>query len=175
MRISHLCATACLWLATAAFAQSPHAPTPVPGGLGKLAGAERTVLTVQGPKGTQTWTLQQLEALGLHRVSTQTFWPDDNGTYEGVLLADVLRQAGLEQAPFVRVAAMDGFSQRIPRADWNKWPVMLATRKAGAAISTRNKGPLRIIYPRDMAEELRNGIYRLRWVWLVNRIDTQGQ
>ena len=120
-------------------------------------------------------SLQQLEALGVQRVSTHTFWPDDDGSYEGVLLADVLRAAGLEHAPFVRVAALDGFSQKIPRVDWEKWPVLLATRKAGAAISTRNKGPLRIIYPRDMSDELSNGIYRLRWVWLVTRIDTQGQ
>lgn len=182
MRFSLLLATACWVFTAAASAQTPAAPQAasaapqaVSNGLPALANAQRTVLTVQGPKGKRSWSLQQLEGLGLQRLTTQTFWPDDNGTYEGVLLSAVLQASGLEHAPFVRVAALDGFSQRIPRADWGQWPIMLATRKDGKAISTRNKGPLRIIYPRDMSPELSNSLYRLRWVWLVNQIDTQGQ
>lgn len=175
MRFSYLIAAACLVLAAAAPAQTTHAPQAVTRGLDKLPNDQRTVLTVQGPKGKSSWNLQQIEALGVHRVQTTTFWPDDDGTYEGALLSDLLRASGLEHAPFVRVAALDGFSQKIPRADWEKWPVILATRKSGSSIPTRQKGPLRIIYPRDMSDELSNAIYRLRWVWLVTRIDTQGQ
>ena len=35
----------------------------------------------------------------------------------------------------------------------------------------RDKGPLRIIYPRDMDAALQDTRYRLRWVWLVTRIE----
>jgi hypothetical protein len=156
------------WAQTAT--QVPHPPKRP---LLPLPPSDRTVLTVEGPKGARQYTLAQLEAFGVHEVETTTFWPDDNGTYHGPRLADVLRDAGLADSPVIRVAALDGFSQRIPQGDWVRWPVLLATRQNGKPMGPRAKGPLRIVYPRDMDPELQQGIYRLRWVWMVNRIDTQ--
>lgn len=160
-------------------AQAPrpaaHTPHPPKAPLLPLKNTDRQVLVIEGPKGLRRYTVAQLEALGMHEVTTSTFWPDDNGTYQGPLLADVLRDAGLASAPLVRVAALDGFSQRIPQEDWSRWPVLLATRRDGEAMGTRSKGPLRIVYPRDMDPSLAQGIYRLRWVWMVTRIDTQNR
>ena len=150
-----------------------HAPHPPRAPLPPLQNTDRQVLVIEGPQGLRRYTLAQLEALGVHEVTTSTFWPDDNGTYQGPLLADVLRDAGLAGAPLVRVVALDGFSQRIPHEDWSRWPMVLATRRNGQAMGTRSKGPLRIVYPRDMDPSLEQGIYRLRWVWMVSRIDTQ--
>ncbi|ANQ84858.1 hypothetical protein dqs_1820 [Azoarcus olearius] len=116
-------------------------------------------------------SLADIEALGLHEVRTATFWPADDGVYQGVLLRDVLKAAGLGDALAVRVAALDGFSQLLPRADWMRWPVLLATRRDGKPMSVRNKGPFRIIYPRDMSPALDDPIYRLRWVWLIRSIE----
>lgn len=133
--------------------------------------AGQPVLTVRGPRAEHKFSLAQLEALGTHRVRTRTFWPDDDGSYEGVLLSSLLKQAGIEGAAAIRIRARDGFSQVMPRQDWEKWPILLATRRDGQPIPTRNKGPLRIIYPRDMSPELADTLYRLRWVWLVDRIE----
>lgn len=133
--------------------------------------AKQPVLTVQGAGVTKRYSVADLEALGTYRVSTSTFWPDDDGTYEGPLLRDVLKNAGLAAAESVRVRAHDGFSQVLPREDWQKWPVLLATRQNGKPMTPRNKGPLRIIYPRDMDRELADTLYRLRWVWLVESIE----
>lgn len=113
----------------------------------------------------------EIEALGLHRVHTATFWPGDDGVYEGPLLRDVLQAAGLGEAAAIRVVALDGFSQVLPRADWTRWPVLLATRRDGKAMTVRNKGPFRIIYPRDMNPGLQDPSYRLRWVWLIRSIE----
>ncbi len=129
------------------------------------------VLSIKGPSGETSLTLAGLEALGVHRVAATTFWPDDDGVYEGPLLSDVLRHAGLDDAPAIRVSAVDGFSQVIPREDWTRWPVMLATRRDGRVQSVRQKGPVRIIYPRDMDRALSDTVYRLRWVWLVQAIE----
>lgn len=140
----------------------------------KDAASDKVVLTLNGPKGKQRFSPAQLENLGLHQVSTSTFWPEDNGTYAGPLLVDVLRQAGLDKAEAVRIRARDGFSQILPRQDWEKWPVMLATRYNGKPMGVHEKGPLRVIYPRDMSPELSDSIYRLRWVWLVDSIEAVG-
>lgn len=157
-----------LALPGAAFSALPNTPQPV-----ALPPPTATlpVLTVQGTAGPKRFSIADLEALGTYRVATATFWPDDDGTYEGPLLRDVLKSAGLDQATSVRVRAHDGFSQVLPREDWQKWPVMLATRRDGKPMSPRTKGPLRIIYPRDMAPELADTVYRLRWVWLVDSIE----
>jgi len=136
-----------------------------------LSKDDRAVLVVQTGAGARSFSLAQLEALGLYRVSTSTFWPGDEGVFEGPLLADVLKAAGLDDAAEVRVSALDGFTQQIAREDWTRWPVMLATRKKGQPMTTRNKGPIRIVYPRDMDPQLADARYRLRWVWLVKQIE----
>jgi hypothetical protein len=133
--------------------------------------AGKSVLSISSGSGLRKFNLSELETLGLHEVATHTFWPSDDGVYQGPMLADVLKLAGLSAQPFIRVTALDGFSQVIPREDWIHWPLLLATRRDGKPISTRNKGPLRIIYPRDMDKALENSIYRLRWVWMIESIE----
>jgi len=134
--------------------------------------SSRASIELLGTDGTtRTAAFGDIEALGLHRVTTSTFWPADDGTYEGVLLSELLAAFGLEDARAIRISAADGFSQIMPREDWARWPVMLATRKNGKLMSRRNKGPFRIIYPRDSDPTLEDLSYRLRWVWLVKRIE----
>lgn len=129
------------------------------------------VLSIATPEGTVKLSLADLEGLGMHRVETRTFWPEDDGSYAGPLLSKVLERAGLDKAAFIRVRARDGFSQVIPRQDWERWPVILATQRDGKPMTARHKGPLRIIYPRNTAPELEDAVYRLRWVWLVVSIE----
>ncbi|KAB2923586.1 MAG: molybdopterin-dependent oxidoreductase [Dechloromonas sp.] len=137
------------------------------------ASAARPLLTLKGAAGVAGLSMAQIEALGMREVRTGTFWPEDDGSYAGPLLADVLKQAGLERVEAIRVRARDGFSQRIPRQDWERWPVILATRRDGQPMTPRQKGPLRIIYPRDLAPELSDSVYRLRWVWLIDAIEAE--
>lgn len=137
--------------------------------------AARPVLSITTPVGIRKFTLAELEAVGLGRITTKTFWPADDGSYQGPHLADVLKLAGIDGAAAVRVTALDGFSQVIPRSDWTRWPLMLATRRDGQLLSAREKGPLRIIYPRDLDPVLEDTLYRLRWVWLVRTIEPVNQ
>lgn len=129
------------------------------------------LLTLVGPREKIRLSLSELENLGMHEVKTSTFWPDDDGIYAGPLFIDVLKRAGLDGAEAVRIRARDGFSQVLPRRDWEKWPILLATRRDGKPLSVREKGPMRIIYPRDMSPELSDTVYRLRWIWLIDSIE----
>ena len=152
-------------------ATASSVPQPVRETLPAAAQASRVVLRVESGGKEIRWTLAQLEALGTYRVTTRTYWPDDNGTYEGPLLSAVLKASGLDPATRVRVLARDGFSQVVPSEDLTSWPLMLATRRDGQPLDLARKGPLRIIYPRDMDPRLEAPVYRLRWVWMVDRIE----
>lgn len=159
------------WFLGVSLVWAQSQPVPVPSGSLPVSNSARVVLTVKVGSRQTTWTLAQLEGLGVHRVQTATFWPDDDGVYEGPRLADVLAASGLEDAERLRVTAKDGFSQVIAREDWSTWPLLLATRRSGQLLSTRQKGPLRVIYPRDMDRRLADPVYRLRWVWMVSQME----
>lgn len=131
----------------------------------------RPLLEVLGPSVSRRLSIAELESLPLYRVETTTFWPGDEGVFEGPLLSEVLRMVGLDGADAIRVTALDDFTQNIPAEDWKRWPVIVATRHNGAAIPLRAKGPLRIVYPRDMDPALHEPVFRLRWVWLLKRIE----
>lgn len=131
----------------------------------------QTVLVVAGPQGQRAFTRSELEALGSYRVRTRSFWPSDEGDYEGPLLADVLAMTGLQHAASIRLIGRDDFETVIPRADWLSWRLMLATRRDNAVLDLASKGPVRIIYPRDLDRTLLDPVYRLRWIWMVERIE----
>lgn len=128
------------------------------------------VLTVEGASGQRTFSLADLEALGLQAMTLDLVWAGEGGTYQGVLLADVLAATGIAEAPAVEVEALDGYRATIPREDWQRWPLLLATRRDGAAMAVRDKGPLRILYPLTPEDVLASPKMDLRWVWMVSRI-----
>ena len=162
---------AALLLTTSALYANPgDTDTPQPVQLPPPESLPAASLTLHTSQGPVRLSFSELEQLPTYQVTTTTFWPEDDGSYAGPLLADLLKQGGLEQSSAIRVRARDGFSQVIPRQDWERWPMLLATRRDGQVMSTRNKGPYRIIYPRNLSPELAEPIYRLRWVWLVQSI-----
>ncbi|EKV32320.1 hypothetical protein C882_2398 [Caenispirillum salinarum AK4] len=128
-------------------------------------------LRVTAADGTETTlTGTDLEGLGLWTADTRTYWPDDEGPFSGPRLRDVLAATGLDGAEAVRLTAADDYSIVIPRADWTTWPILLATRDSGRAIPVEDKGPLRVIYPRDMDAALDERVYGLRSAWMVERL-----
>ena len=131
----------------------------------------KIILWVSTPSGERTYTHAQLEALGLKKMSTTTYWPEDSGEFDGVLLQDLLRDAGIEDAVEVKITALDNYMAIIPQYDWRNWDVMLATRYEQKMMPIRNKGPLRIIYPKDRGGKIADSSMRLRWVWAIQSID----
>lgn len=128
------------------------------------------VLAVESPSGPRTFSVADLEALGLHEMDADLVWPGENDTYQGVLFSAVLKAAGMADALAVRVTALDGYSAVIPAEDWVRWPLLLATRRAGQPMAVRDKGPLRILYPLTPTEVLASPEMDVRWVWMVSAI-----
>lgn len=131
----------------------------------------KIVLTIKTPETVKEFTCGQIEVIGLKRINTSTFWPEDHGEFSGVLLRDLLSVAGIENVPEIKITALDGYTAVIPREDWQTWEVIMATRHEENVIPVRRKGPLRIIYPKDIGGKIADSEMRIRWIWAVKLIE----
>lgn len=132
--------------------------------------SQKIVLTVKTPDGDKQYTVKMLESIGLKRLKTSTFWAEDDGVYEGILLVDLLKHAKIEKSVSIKIVAIDEYMTEIPREDWETWPVLLATRRNGKALKVRTKGPTRIIYPKDIGGPISKNEMRSRWIWTIKTI-----
>ena len=132
---------------------------------------EKVILTIETPSGPVSYSHAQIEKIGLKELETTTYWPEDNGVYDGVLLRDLLSHAGIENSSQIKVTALDDYSALIPQEDWQKWDVLIATRHERKAMSIRRKGPLRVIYPKDIGGEVAASDMRIRWIWAIKTIE----
>jgi hypothetical protein len=120
---------------------------------------------------TRTVPITEIETLPMTSIATETGWAETAGTFEGVLLKDVLARLGAADAASITVRAVDGYSAVIPREHWLKYPVLLATRADGHPLERRDRGPARIIYPVSVVPELSDTEFANRSVWLITRIE----
>lgn len=163
--IFYIVAGLCLTFSTVQAADNSIKPIHLP-----PVNSQKIILTIITPSGTKEYTHAQIEAIGLKQMETSTFWPNDDGVYQGVLLKDLLVHAGIANSKKISLTALDNYVTQIPRKDWEKWPVLLATRKAGKGMGIRQKGPTRIIYPKYLGGEIAESEMRIRWVWAVKQI-----
>lgn len=104
---------------------------------------------------TLVFDMETLENLGLVTYEVSDPWLQDNVSYTGVLLSDLLQVAGAAGAATeVNALALDGYAAPIPFSEFDKWPVLLATQAAGSYMSIENNGPTRIIFPYDLIEDI---------------------
>jgi hypothetical protein len=116
-------------------------------------------------------TVPELEALGLHRVTTQSPWEEGLLTFEGVLFSDVVAYLGFEDAKAIRIRALDGYVQDVPREDWLGKPLLLATRQDGEPLVRRTQGPTRLVYPLSEYPDYQPVVQDARWVWLIKALE----
>jgi hypothetical protein len=121
---------------------------------------------------TAVFDIAMLEALAGRATVTETPWTDGIAAFEGPLGEALLTYLGAEGDSIV-VTALNDYQAEIPIADFLTWPVILATRMNGEAMSVREKGPIFVIYPFDIAPELYNEVYFGRSVWQVASIEVR--
>ncbi len=136
------------------------------------------ILTVTGVIDTTNaaegavFDLAMLEALGTLTTVTATPWYDGAHSFTGPLGVDLLKAVGAHGTT-LKVTALNDYVTEIPVEDFERYPVLLATRLDGAAMSVRDKGPIFVIYPFDDAPELNNETYYGRSAWQVKSIEVQ--
>jgi hypothetical protein len=140
----------------------------------------KPVLTVSGRVSNTNqgdaavFDMATLERVGVVRYTTPTAWTPKPVTFEGVLLERLLEALKVPaNATTLKMTALNDYSIEIPIADVRKWPVMLAVKADGEYMSVRDKGPVWVVYPRHINQELGNRQYNARWIWQLARIEVR--
>ncbi|PLX37936.1 MAG: hypothetical protein C0606_06705 [Hyphomicrobiales bacterium] len=133
----------------------------------------RTAFKAVKPGSERLVSVREIEAIGLKELVTRSPWESGDHRYAGVLLRDVLTYLEMDDAVRVAIVATDNYVQVIPREDWTKWPVLLATRESDALLARRSKGPTRVVYPISSHPELDSAVYKGRWIWLIESISAE--
>lgn len=113
----------------------------------------------------------EIMALPVHELSTNTAVTEGVQHFEGPLMRDVLALLRPEGGEVVTLSALNGYEIDIPMEDFHRFDVILAWRMNGQTLHPRDKGPYWIVYPRDQHQELQDIRYDTRWVWQLNRIE----
>lgn len=115
--------------------------------------------------------LTMLQQLPQQHLATHTLVTDGLKQFKGVLVRDVLNQAGVsETATMVQATALNDYQVRIPITDFYDYEVLLATHMDGEELHPSEKGPLWIVYPRDQHRKLQDIRYDYRWVWQLKSL-----
>ena len=127
----------------------------------------RVILEVTGAigetnaDGAMRYDLAMLDALDRHEVITRTPWTEGETLFEGVLLRDVLADAGAT-GTMVDAIALNDYTVTIPVQDSEEYDVILALRVDGQVLTVRNRGPIWVIYPWSDEPDLQNEVYYSR-------------
>ena len=105
-----------------------------------------------GPKPVKSWTLAELARLpqtGVTRdIHCVTKWSKFDTPWEGVLIDDILADAGISAPTRYALAhSYDGYSTNVPAADLIDGRAMVALGYAGKPITADHGGPARLLVP----------------------------
>lgn len=135
----------------------------------------RTVLSITGkvskPNAGDRHDLDMatLATLPQHSFSAATPWFPAPVKFTGPLLRDVLALAGAGGTQLTAVALND-YKVQLPMADATRWDVVMARLLDDKPMSTRDKGPLFIVYPFHQVAELRSERYYSRSAWQLRTL-----
>jgi hypothetical protein len=113
-----------------------------------------------------------LNDLPWQTLETYTDWTDGLQTFEGPLLGDLLEHVGAH-GDKLHATALNGYAANIPVSDVEEYPVLLALRRNGEAMSVREKGPIWIIYPNPEPSSDTPGPHNDKSVWQLSDIDVR--
>lgn len=105
-----------------------------------------------GPKPVIKWSWAEFNALPQTKFTRDihcvTAWSKLDTPWQGVLIDDVLAEAGIEPpTDFTLAHSFDGYSTNVPVADLIGGKSMIATRYAGKPLTPDHGGPARLLVP----------------------------
>ncbi|GEO12924.1 sulfite oxidase-like oxidoreductase [Microvirga aerophila] len=105
-----------------------------------------------GPRPMMRWTWEEFTALPQTKMTRDihcvTKWSKLNTPWRGVLIDDILAEAGLALPPDYTLAhSFDGYSTNVPTADLIGGKAMVATHYEGKPLTPEHGGPARLLVP----------------------------
>ncbi|STQ89498.1 molybdopterin-dependent oxidoreductase [Iodobacter fluviatilis] len=138
-----------------------------------IAKNDKIILTVRGKSSSDIqFDAARLEQMPQVRMTVQTPWYPNPQTFEGPLLRDVLKLAGIEGGN-VKIKALNDYAISFPVSDALQYDVILARKHNGKVMSLREKGPLFLMYPFHKHKELIKTQYFRLCSWQLNSITAE--
>jgi DMSO/TMAO reductase YedYZ molybdopterin-dependent catalytic subunit len=105
-----------------------------------------------GPRPVKRWTWHEFTALPQTKMTRDihcvTKWSKLNTPWRGVLVDDLLADAGIEPpTAFTLAHSYDGYSTNVPTADLVGGKAMVATHYDGRPLTPDHGGPARLLVP----------------------------
>ena len=105
-----------------------------------------------GPKPFKVWNWTEFNALPKTKVTKDihcvTSWSKLDTVWEGVLIEDILADAGLDRpTDFVLAHCYDDYSTNVPLVDLLSGKAMVALSYAGKPLTRDHGGPARLLVP----------------------------
>lgn len=131
--------------------------------------APEVLMTITTADGAREYDLEALQALPQTSFATTTLWTEGEQEFTGVLLSDLLADAGITEGRILATAIND-YAVEIPLDEIDDIAPIVAYHLNGETMSVRDKGPLWIVYPYDMSVEYQTEINYSRSIWQLDRI-----
>lgn len=116
--------------------------------------------------------LAMLEQMETTSFETSTIWTDGVQTFEGVELAELVKELGIG-GEMLFASAINDYTVEIPLDDAVEGGPIVAYRIDGKEMSVRDKGPLWIIYPYDQNSDYQSEVVYSRSIWQLDRIESR--
>ena len=105
-----------------------------------------------GPQPLMSWNWTEFNALPQTKITRDihcvTTWSKLDTSWEGVLIDDILAEAGIEPpTAFVLAHSYGGYSTNLPVADLTGGLAMVAVRYEGRPLEPDHGGPARLLVP----------------------------
>ncbi|WP_138935054.1 molybdopterin-dependent oxidoreductase [Roseovarius arcticus] len=131
------------------------------------------LLTVTTDGASESLSLDDLLAMPQSTVTTKNDYVDDTTEFSGPALKDLLVRYDIGPDETLTLRAINDFSVSVPAADAYQYNVILALFSNGEKLTSRDKGPIWVIYPMSDHEELRDDIYNSRIIWQLTSITAE--
>ena len=156
-------AVACPFVASAA-------EPALPGPRGEVLLTVTGRIAVTNADGSARLDRELMLAMGTSELTTRTPFTDGVSTFMGVLVARLLDRLGATGTE-LRTTALNDYAVVIPVTEVRAYPVLLALSRDGNVLSTRERGPLWVIYPWSDYPELDDRAHRQRSIWQLSAIE----
>jgi len=131
--------------------------------------SNENVVTLIAGNQRQSLTLADIEKLSLQQTTLKTPW-GTQGTFQGVMLKDLLSAHHLNVNKRVIFKALDNYAAGISKGEIERSPAFIATRFNGLAIPLNNKGPLILLWPARDTLAAQNQAPQSSWTWSISEI-----
>jgi hypothetical protein len=137
------------------------------------AASGRGVLTLTNGQDVLELSIDDLEGMPQHTITTINEFTDRPVTYRGPLARAVLSYLDLDSVEVVRLTALNDYFIEIPTRDFLDYDVIMAIEADGVPLSRRDKGPIWLMYPISDHSELTDPRYNARLIWQLDRVEAR--